>query len=102
VTEHVIPIPILRAEMILKDAEPLAEKQDRTADERKDLTDLLENARYQIELAKALGYGEETDYERFFEQIDEIEEKTEGDKSGKGLFDKMKASFRVFRETVFD
>lgn len=100
VTEHVIPIPILRAELILKDAEPLAENESRSKDERQELTELLENARYQVELAKALGYGEKDDYETLFEQIEEIEEKTEGKKAGKGFFNDIKASLKKFKQSV--
>ena len=100
VTERIIPIPILRAELILRAAEPLAENENRSKDECQELTELLENARYQVELAKALGYGDKDDYKQLFEQIEEIEEKTEGDKAGKGFFNDIKTSLKKFKNSI--
>jgi hypothetical protein len=101
VTEQVIPIPILRAEQLLQQAEPLAEKKDRTRDDKQTLQDLLENARYQIKLAKAFGYGEKEDYQRFFDQIEKIAQETSDKKAGKGFFDEVKKSLTEFRESIF-
>jgi hypothetical protein len=102
VTEHVIPIPILRAEQMLMKAEPLAEKKNRSQDEKQELEELLENARYHIELAKALGYGDKNVYEEFFDQIKEIEEKTADKKAGKGYFDGIRQSLSKFRKSIFE
>jgi hypothetical protein len=102
VTEHVIPSPILRAEQMLMKAEPLAEKKNRSQDEKQELEELLENARYHIELAKALGYGDKNVYEEFFDQIKEIEEKTADKKAGKGYFDGIRQSLSKFRKSIFE
>lgn len=102
VTEHVIPIPILRAEQMLMKAEPLAEKKNRSKDEKQELEELLENAWYHIELAKALGYGDKNVYEEFFDQIKEIEEKTADKKAGKGYFYGIRQSLSKFRKSIFE
>lgn len=101
VTNHVIPLPVIRAEAMLADAEKLTEKKDREEGENEDLAGLLENARYQLQMAEALGYGQEEDYKKFYEQLDQIEKKTEGGKSGKGFFDKIKTSISGMRKSIF-
>lgn len=90
ITDVVIPLPVTTAENLLKEAETLAEKEDRSDEENKRLTGLLEEARTELEFAQALGYGSKKDFENLYEQLDQIEDKTEGGKSGKGFFDKIK------------
>ena len=43
-----------------------------------------------MEFAQALGYGSKKDFKNLYEQIEEIEEKTEGGKSGTGFFTMIK------------
>ncbi|MBF0431432.1 MAG: YfdX family protein, partial [Fibrobacteria bacterium] len=64
VTSHIIPLPVIRAEEMLKDAEALAEKEDRSKEGNDSLATLLNNADYQIKMAQALGYGDKKDYKR--------------------------------------
>lgn len=90
VTDDVIPLPTLRAELMLKNAEKLAEQKDRTDKDNKTLADLLKGAREQLKLAQLLGYGDKKAYKPMYEQIEQIEEKSAGGKSGKGWFDKIK------------
>ncbi len=102
VTEYIVPLPIVRAQEMLAAAEVLAEKPGRSAEENGELASLLENARYQIQLAEALGYGTEDSFAPVFEQIEEIEERTSDGKSGSGFFDKIKDNLSRAREAVFD
>lgn len=88
--DDVIPLPTLRAEQMLKNAEKLAEQKDRTDKDNKTLADLLKGAREQLKLAQLLGYGDKKAYKPMYEQIEQIEKKSEGGKSGKGWFDKIK------------
>jgi len=101
VTRNVIPLPILRAEELLKKAEELAEKANRTPEENKQLADLLSDARSQLEMAEVLGYGDKKQYKEFYRQIKEIEKKTEGGKFGKGFMDKLKKSLADFKAKIF-
>ena len=57
VTETIIPLPVVNAQTSLKEAEVLAEKKDRTTEANNRLKASLDNARRQLERAKALGYG---------------------------------------------
>jgi tetratricopeptide (TPR) repeat protein len=102
VTHHVTPLPVVRAEEILKSARELSEKKERTDKENKDLRGYIENARYQLKMAEALGYGKSEDFEEFYEQLDEIEKKTGGGKSGEGFFAKIEKSLSDFKRKVFE
>ena len=89
-TDEVIPLPKLRAEHLLKEAQDLAEKKDRSKEENDKLAKHLQAAREQLQMAELLGYGKKKDYNSMYEQIREIEEKSAGGKSGLGWFDKVK------------
>jgi vacuolar-type H+-ATPase subunit H len=96
VTEEVIPLPVVRATALLKTAEELAENDERTIKQNEELADLLGAARVQVKLARALGYGEKTQFQPILEDIKEIEAKTQGSKSGPGFFDAIKEKLSDF------
>ena len=89
-TDDVIPLPKLRAEHLLKEAQDLAEKKDRSKEENDKLAKHLQAAREQLQMAELLGYGKKKDFNPMYEQISEIENKSAGGKSGIGWFDKVK------------
>lgn len=89
-TDDIVPLPKLRAEHLLKQAQDLAEKRDRNKEENEKLTKYLQAAREQLQMAELLGYGKKKDYKPMYEQISEIEKKSAGGKSGTGWFDKLK------------
>ena len=101
ITDHVIPLPVIRAEAMLAEAEDLSEKEEREEGENDELAGLLENARYQLQMAEALGYGQNEDFEDLYEQLNQIELKTKGGKSGKGFFDKINTSISSMRQNIF-
>lgn len=94
VTQHVHSLPVLRAEHMLTRAEELAEMEDREGEQNEELTRLLDGARSQLEFAQVLGYGHESDFKGFYEQLDKIAEKTKGGKSGTGFFDVIRNALR--------
>jgi hypothetical protein len=89
-TDEVVPLPKLRAEHLLKQAQDLAEKKDRSMEENDKLAKHLQAAREQLQIAEVLGYGKKKDYNPLYEQISEIEDKSASGKSGTGWFDKIK------------
>jgi hypothetical protein len=91
-TETIIPLPVVKAQTSLKEAEILAEKKDRTNEENGRLKTSLGSARGQLELAQALGYGKKGDFDAFYQQLKEIEQKTADNKFGTGFFAKIEAS----------
>lgn len=90
ITTEVIPLPKMRAESLLKEAQTLAEKKDRSKDENEKLDKTLKSVREQLQLSELLGYGKKADYKPMQEQLDEIEKESAGGKSGTGWFDKIK------------
>jgi hypothetical protein len=96
VEEEVLPLPVVRAESILKKAEKLAEKQGRSEKDNKQLESLLDEAQTQLKIAQLLGYGDKKAFKPMYEQLDEIRKKTEGGKHGKGFFDKIKQQISNF------
>lgn len=101
VTRHIIPLPILRAEELLKKADKLAATENRTGKQNKELDTLLNNARDQIRMAEALGYGDKKEYKTFYRQIKEIKKKTRGGGFGKGFIDDLKKSLHEFKAKIF-
>ena len=76
----VLPLPVLRAKLLLKRAETL-----------------LNEARQQLEMAELLGYGKRKDFEPLYAELKKIKEKTGGGGFGKGWLDEVKAKLsRLF------
>jgi hypothetical protein len=91
-TETIIPLPVVSAQEFLKQAETLAEKKERTKEDNTALKASLDKARGQLELAQALGYGTKKDFDKMYQQLTEVEQKTADNKFGSGFFAKIKAS----------
>jgi hypothetical protein len=89
-TDDVIPLPVLRAERLLKKAEKLGENDKRTLKDNENLSDLLKEARTQLKMGELLGYGTKESFASMYEQLDKIEQKTADGKGGEGWFDKIK------------
>jgi len=90
VITDVIPLPKLRAELLLEKAQALAETEERTDKDNEALADLLAEARNQLKMAELLGYGTKESYKPMHEQLDEIQAKSAGGKAGKGWFETIK------------
>ena len=100
VTDQIVPLPLLRSEALLKRAEEQAEKADRSEAENEELNDTLAAISNQLAMAKLLGYGDQGDYKSLHAQLNEIQKKTKDGKSGKGLFDKMKAGMSELWKSI--
>ena len=93
----VLPLPVLRAKLLLKRAEPLVEDGQRSEASNERLETLLNEARQQLEMAELLGYGKRKDFEPQYPELKKIQEKTAGGGSGKGWLDEVKAKLsRLF------
>jgi hypothetical protein len=91
-TQTTIPLPVVYAQESLREAETLSEKKDRTADENARLKAALDKAREHLEFAQILGYGTQKDFEKMYQQLAEVQEKTSDNKAEAGLYAKLKAS----------
>jgi hypothetical protein len=92
VVDTVIPLPVVKAQDLLKTAEDLAQKKDRTKDDNDRLKNSFDRANDQLQFAQALGYGTKKDFDKMYQQLAEIREKSADNQSGAGWFAKIKAS----------
>lgn len=99
VQETIFPLPLHRAEVALAQAKRLAEKARRTQPENQHFASLLARAREEIKLGRALGYGAEGEMQELLTEVDQIESKTSGQKSGRGFFDRIDALFDKARNS---
>jgi hypothetical protein len=96
ITETIIPLPVADAQESLRAAESLAEKKDRTKEDNERLKASMDRARNELEFAQALGYGTKSDFDKMYQQLIEIDEKTANNNFGTGWFTKIKASIAQF------
>ena len=93
----VLPLPVLRAKLLLKRAEPLVEDGQRSEASNERLETLLNEARQPLEMAELLGDGKRKDFEPLYAELKKIKEKTGGGGFGKGWLDEVKAKLsRLF------
>jgi hypothetical protein len=92
ITETIIPLPANEAQVALAAGEQLAGKKDRSPSENKNLSALLAQARADLERTEALGYGTRKDFKVLYDEVSDIERKTQGGKSGTGFFESVKSS----------
>jgi hypothetical protein len=97
VEDYIAPLPKIRAQWLLRDAEKRAAKSNRNADENAKLSGMLTAAKGQLELAEALGYGTADSYRPLYAQIAEIQKQTDAGQSGKGLFARLQDSLKRFK-----
>ena len=90
VLDRTTALPILRAQLLLEEAETLAEKTDRSDDESERLASLLDSAEEQLRIADVLGYADKGDFEPFYDELKNIRRKTRGGKSGSGFFNDLR------------
>lgn len=90
VTTEVIPLPKLRAENLLKDAQALAEKKDRSKGDNDKLANQLKSVREQLQMAELLGYGKKGDFKPMYAQLDSIEKASVGGRSIAAWFAKIR------------
>lgn len=99
VHDTIIPLPITRAEAAIDQAKSLSERANRTDADNARFHTLLTTARGQLRFGKALGYATDKEMDDLLKAVDEIEDKTSGQKHGPGLLDRIKGLFDQARES---
>lgn len=90
VINYVFPLPIIRADEILENAQALTKKTNRTNAENEALVRSIGDARLQLETAEALGYGNQDNYRVLYERLDTLEERIGGNAPGTGYFEEIR------------
>ena len=97
VETEIVPLPPINAKHLLRKAQKLS--GDRKEENKQEILDLIENARYQLKMAEALGYGDiEKDYETLHKLIDKTEDRISRNQSGEDIFDEVKEAVSKFTE----
>ncbi len=91
--ELVIPLPPLRADAALAEAEGLAQNENRSKEESEQLKALLIIAHDELRVSELLGYGDKKSFKPMHELINEIEKKMADGKGGKGWFEGIKQAW---------
>lgn len=123
VTEEVIALPVLRAQLLIDAAETaLGENTGAAADAASTETasgdtesaeeaaqteplspgEYVEAARNQLKIAEALGYGGKGDFEELYDNLKQLDEKIDAKQDSGGIFDKIGDSFTRLKQRLFD
>ena len=119
ITEDVIALPVLRAELLIGAAEAALGEDDATAPESEstetgsadaetngEMADpeplspgaYVEAARNQLRIAEALGYGDEDDFEELHENLERLDEQIDAQEDTGGILDTIRESFGRLKE----
>ena len=93
----VLPLPILKAEGLIKAASVIATKDKEQALKH------LEQAKKELEIAKTLGYvsTSDTTYKMLDDAISEIEKEIKGKNKAEKLFEELISKIKEFKEKAF-
>ena len=95
-----IPLPLIRAEHILKKLDETIQEKDFNQDLAKQL---LDNASYELKFAEALGYGDkDVDFKELNKSIKEIEKvvKDTSNTDEKGLLKSLREKLKNFKDNI--
>lgn len=94
-----LPVPVLRAEVLIEEAMD-RHLEDRTAN-KAIVINLLDNAAYQFKLAEVLGYGTNNNmYQELQKDIKSLKKSVNSDGDLKELFNKLKLKVSNFKEQI--
>ena len=77
-------------------------KEEVSKEEEKKIGDSVEGARAQLEMAELLGYGDKKGYQKFEDQIAELETKIRGGDETRGVFAKLRKTLTGFQTALID
>lgn len=93
---YVIPLPQVRAEAMLNEAESLAGKnQDKTKARA-----LVDATRNELQVAEALGYGTKDSYKPIYAQLDDLQKRIDAGQPDRNIFDKLRDSVKHLKFSV--
>ena len=98
INQVVLPIPVLRAEALIAEAQSASMQKSN----KKKTVNLLENADYQLQLAKDMGYGNfDKEYDVLSKQIQDLEQQINNGKTKSDLFSTLSQKVDSFKERLF-
>jgi hypothetical protein len=100
VEETIVPLPLVRAQILLERARPTAEQTAQSSEGAAAARPLLAQARQQLDLARALGYATREDLDALYGAVEEIEASIDNKDGAPGLFDRLKGLFDKARQSA--
>lgn len=101
VEETIVPLPLARAHALIEQARNQLEVADGAAaaegQPAMDPQSLIENANYQVRLARALGYGDDALYDELEDELDELEDSVEEGRESGGLIASIRERIEAIR-----
>ena len=97
VITYVAPLPAIRAQAMLQQAEQLSTKSNRSQDDNQKVRSYIDATRGQLQLAETLGYGTKEDYKPLYAQLDDVQKNAESRQPGRGAFAKLQQSLKNFK-----
>ncbi len=99
VEKTVEPLPVLNAEQMIIEAATIDAKDHENADK---VLNLLNNAKYQLQLAEEMGYGKkDKDFAILNDVIKELKKSVENKEDSTGKFNSLKEKLQSFRKRLF-
>ena len=99
VNQVVIPLPILRAQVMMAESRNLFNKKE----DKSKVTNLLENADYQLKLAQALGYRNfDKEYTDISKDIANVKNSVKKGNASQGIFDKLIKKTEGFKNRLIN
>ena len=101
VEETIVPLPLVRAQALIEQARDQLEAAgaDSAANGKAsmNLRSLIENADYQVRLARALGYGDDALYDELEDELEELEDSVEQGREPGGLISSIRERIDAIR-----
>ncbi len=99
IQETIIPLPVLNAEEMIKEASKIDEKNHDNVDK---VLNLLKNADYQLQLAEEMGYGKkDKEFGGLSLAIESLKKAVDEKQDSKSKFDSLKKQIKGFKERLF-
>jgi ribosomal protein S20 len=97
VETFVIPLPKVRAEALLDQAQQITSKPDHSQTDEQRARALIAAARNEVQFAETLGYGSKADYKPLYAEMDELQKASEGGRAQPAVFDRLRQSIERFK-----
>jgi hypothetical protein len=106
IIERSVPIPIINSQLLIAEAQKVTEEtnpEELSSDKKDDALDMLKQAKVELEIAEALGYGRKNrEFKEIRDDIVEIEKKIGKSEKTGNLFDDLKERLNIFKNKVSD
>ncbi len=109
ITESAVPLPIVRARLLLDEAEKAVGRSksngNATDDEQADVSEpaeYVQAAREQLAMAEAFGYGTEEEHKDLRQDLEQLDKEIGAGKETSGIFDKLAENLDALRSRILD